>query len=593
MRNRKNSAAGPTEFDNGKNHKYRRRLLAASSAVLLAAVILTAAGGGFSGSLRNTVRGNDPLLRALIEREETAYTEEYEKGGLLDDKSLYALNRVGKVKVFLLEVHDKDGYDLTDFEKPEVSADLKLPATFKEGNSAGGPFFGGFGASAVAENATLEIKGSPKENRKYHNFKIRLKASAGRYNGQSIINLDKEYGNSCRIEEKFAFDLFAGLDEMMSLRTEFAQLYIKNTASPDPEYESYGLYILKEQPDENYFLNRSLDESGNLYRARSFDFTPGAGLLDVDDANYNKKQFEELLDIKQGESHTALLSMTADVNDMARDIDSIVEEHFNRENLLTYLAMNVILGNEESAAEGYLLYKPTTSAVWYILPEDMGGTMQAAMEPQRYQVMNSGLSQFSGNLLYERFLQKPGNVEALADRIEELMERIDPDAVRELTDQYIPVLADHLTVNPDRGMLKSSPDDIIRGVQNYYRVMLSNAEYFIENLDRPEPVTLLRALSNDKEIVLHWQEQRALLAEPVTYEIQAAADSGFKEIIFEAAGAAETSIAVPKRLFAEGQSRAYFRVNAVSENGRTAGSTNILKQEDGRQIYGAAEFTIA
>lgn len=573
-----------------KLNKYRRLILAGASALLLIIVASAAVQGGFSGSLRNAVRGNDPILKVLIDREKRA-DEQYISTELTDDKSLYNLQRTGDVKIFLLEVSEKNGSDITDFESPEAAEGLKLPVLFQEGNSAGRPLFGGFGASAVADNATVEVKGTAKTNRKYHNFKLRLKDSAGRYNGQSILNLNKAYGNPCRIEEKFAFDLFALPEEMMSLRTEFVLLYVKNAASPDPEYESYGLYILTEQPDENYFLNRSLDAEGNLYKARNFDFTISEALTDVDDEGYSKNSFEELLDIKQGQSHTALLSMTADVNNMEKDIDSVVAEHFNRDNLLTYLGMNVLLGNEEEASSGYLLYKPAASAVWYILPEDMGETMKAAADPEHYQVMNSGVSQFCGNLLYERFLQKPANREALTDRINELTERIGPDRVRELTDGYIPVLADFLTVNPDKGMLKASPDDIIRTVQNYYSVMLENRKNFLENIDRPEPVILLRAVSDEKNIQLRWQKPRAILGEPPTYKVQVAADPDFKDILFEAAGLETESCTVPKSI--SGQLRAYFRVEALSANSETAGSANIFTDKDGRVFYGAAEITLA
>lgn len=566
-----------------RRHGYKKiqtMLLVSAAASLLLIVIL--AGDGFTKNVRNTIRGNDPLLQAMITKEDTGPV--WDNSIPEDDKSLYALNNAGTVKILMLEVHSKSDMTLNDFEKTDTAENLSLPVIFKE------PAFGGFGSSAVDVNGTVEIKGSAKENRKYHNFKLRLRDSAGRYNGQSILNLKKAYGKPCRVEEKFAFDLFAGLDHMMSLRTQFAELYVKNAASPDPEYESYGLYTLVEQPDENYFLNRSLDASANLYKARSFDFVENDALVDVNHKDYSKKDFEKLLDIRQGESHTSLLNMLEDVNDMSLDIDTVIQTHFNRENLLTYLAMNVILGNEDMSKSGYLLYKPVTSRVWYIFPENMSETMTSALDSDRYKIMNTGISQFSGNLLYERFLEKPENLKALTLKISQLMERIGPGTVKALTDQYIPVLKDYLTVNPDRGMLKNKPDKVIAGVLNYYATMEKNAAAFTENLRNPEHVVLLRPSKKDGRITLRWKPRSSLLSPAVTYTVEVASDPEFHNILLTRSRISETKYLLPEDIH-PGRT-AYFRVTAVSSDGKTAGSTSMLSKEDGSIIYGAAAVTL-
>ncbi len=467
------------------NREQYQRLLVTAALVL---VIILSAGAVFAYGLPSKAKAirilgaTDPLLAYLLPGVSEAREQATADYVLSDDKTLYALAEADQVTVLMLEVYEKKEADLTTLEDPEKAKDLQLPVIMREGNADGSAKWAGFGNGAAAPNATVEIKGTPKENRKYHNLKVRLKNSAGRYEGQTIINLKKSYGKPCKVEEKFAFDLFASLPEMMSLRTEFVHLYIKNTAAPSPHYESYGLYTLVEQPDENYFLNRSLDDSGSLYQAEDFTFGWDQRLMDVTDPGYQKKEFEKVLDIKQGDSHKELLEMLAAVNDESRDIDEVVGEFFNRENLFTWLAMNVILGNEQCSADGYLLYKPSGSEVWFFIPANMSETMLAAGHPERYTLMETAGADFTGNLLYERLLAKPENKKELQTKVAGLMEFFESGTVKQLTDRYIMVLQEYLPVNPDKGVLVESPEAIIGFVEDYLETMRLNVrEYTNKN----------------------------------------------------------------------------------------------------------------
>jgi len=428
-----------------------------------------------------TLRRSDPILQYYLgvnqADDSTEATSDYV---LKDDKSLYNLNDITEVTVLLLEVHTAEEYSLSDLESPDIAENLKLPVVIREGTAQGTVKWEGFGYDAMAPNATIEVKGVPKENRKYHNFKIRLKNVAGRYEGQTIINLKKGYGKPCRAEEKFAFDLFASLPNMMSLRTEFVHVYVKNADAPSPYYESYGIYTLVEQPDENYFLNRSLDTSANMYQAENFSFRKEDVLLDISDPDYNKKAFETVLDIKQGTSHTDLLAAIDAVNNRNKDIDEVIEEHFNRDNVFTWMAMNVILGNQDVATKGYLLYKPLMSSVWFFLPANMSETMWAVSQESLMEEGIDGCVVFEGNLLYERILKSPENRQELIDRVDELMQYFSEGTVENLTNQYIVVLSQYLAVNPDKGILKDTPDQVIANISRYYEIMQYNVSVFEE-----------------------------------------------------------------------------------------------------------------
>lgn len=503
---------------------------------------------------------------------------------LQDDKSLYDLSRLGRVLTLYLEVgQNAKGHSLASLETPETARSARLPAILREGSAADPFAFDAFGYNAFSTNATLEVLGEPAQNRKYHSFKLRLKDSAGQYEGQSILNLKKGYGKPCRVEEKFACDLFSTLPSMLSLRTRFVHLYIKDLSSATPAYDNYGLYTLVEQPDENYFLNRSLDTAGSLYKAEAFDFSLAAALLEVSDPAYDKVAFEQILDIKQGDSHEGLLAMLGAVNDPALDIDAVVEAYFDKENLLTWLAMNGILGNGDCVTQGYLLYKPLLSQKWYFIPGNMSGAMPAGGDDNVAAVMQSGLSMFYGNLLYERFLSKEANARALEAKIDELMRRFTPGYIAGITRQYRPVLQAFLFVNPDQGTLKRGGAHILQRVAQYHACLEANVRAFKQNRAAPRKVELLEPLRQEGGFLLSWTPSRQLGGGTLAYTLEVAADPGFTAMLHtqELAGTQALVTGLPAGWF-------YYRVWATDEKGGRAGCVNISKSADDSLLYGAA-----
>jgi len=566
-----------------------RALLAVCCALALAGTmgVMAVRSPTGSGDFLRELRSKDPLLQAILSGAgESPAVQPLSDYKLEDRKSLYNLENAGNVVTLMVEVYGKRGDSLASFETPETARTLKLPAIVREGTEQGTTAWNGFGSNAVAANATLEVKGEPKINRKYHNFKIRLESGAGQFDGQTVLNLKKAYGKPCRIEEKFAFDLFAMLPEMMSLRTRFVHLYIMDKESPNPGYIDYGLYTMVEQPDKYYFTNRSLDDSGSMYQAENFDFSLSAELVDVSSPTYSKSAFEEILDIKQGDNHKDLLEMLAAVGDESRDIDEVIDAYFDRDNVLTWMAMNVVLANSDCVITGYLLYKPTLSQKWFILPGNMSEAMPAAGDPNRIKVCHTGCSMFYGNVLYERILQKPENVAELQARVAELMDYFDDSAVRALTDQYIVTLADYLVRNPDRGMLRSSPEAVIAAVGRYRESMLHNVAAFEDTLLSPRKVELLDAERDGSGgVTFRWTPSAQPGGAPPAYTLEISAQPDFSIVAasFETEATEATIQGLP-------QGYLYWRVTAADADGRIAGCVNTAELPDETILYGEAAF---
>lgn len=65
----------------------------------------------------------------------------------------------------------------------------------------------------------------------------------------------------------------AGIDEMMSLRTTFVHLYVKDTtAGGSGQFVDYGLYTQVEQLNKTALKTHGLDKNGHLYKINLFEF---------------------------------------------------------------------------------------------------------------------------------------------------------------------------------------------------------------------------------------------------------------------------------------------------------------------------------
>ena len=118
-----------------------------------------------------------------------------------------------------------------------------------------GPVPGELGYGQVSPNCTVQIRGQTSSSLSQKNYKISVKDNKGDWNGQTTIALNKHQSDGLRFRNKMAYDLMAGIDEMMGLRTTFVHLYVKDTTEGGTgEFIDYGpvsythLAVYKRQP---------------------------------------------------------------------------------------------------------------------------------------------------------------------------------------------------------------------------------------------------------------------------------------------------------------------------------------------------------
>ena len=70
-----------------------------------------------------------------------------------------------------------------------------------------------------------------------------------------------------RFRNKLSYDLLKGIPQLMSLRTQFVHLYVRDlTEGNSAEFQDYGLYTQVEQLNKTGMENHGMDSKGQLYK---------------------------------------------------------------------------------------------------------------------------------------------------------------------------------------------------------------------------------------------------------------------------------------------------------------------------------------
>ncbi len=270
------------------------------------------------------------------------------------------------------EINSYSVYDYEDMgvERYQVAGLLQV-------GDENGPTEGEVGYGERVPNATVQIRGQTSSQNAQKNYKIELKKNKGTWRGQRTINLNKHMTEGMRFRNKLAYDLIRGIPQMVGLRTQFVHLYVKdNTEESDGKFEDYGIYTQVEQLNKTALKSHGLDSNGQLYKINSFEFYRYEDIIKKeDDAGYDKTAFEKMLEIKGDSDHTKLIDMLTDLNDYSIGIEDVLKEHFDEENIVYWMAFQILMGNVDTQNRNVYLYSPLNSDIWYFIAWDNDGCL--------------------------------------------------------------------------------------------------------------------------------------------------------------------------------------------------------------------------
>lgn len=516
---------------------------------------------------------------------------------LVEDKRLYERDVDGSLKTLYITVlPDKDRDSSFDWyalnRQTDKALGKGLDAIVQEGMSDGkGPQSGMFGYSTTQANATIAVRGNSAWSRVQKSYKVDLSADAGLYMDQRTLNLNKHIDDLSRLRNKLSFDLMETIPNMTSLRTQFVQVYVKDLSNgqKDAEYVDYGLYTHVEQPNKKFLKAHLLDPNGFMYKVKFFEFFRYPDQIkSTNDPTYSVERFEEIFEIKGREEHEKLIEMLEAVNDYSIPIEETIDKYFDLDNFLTWTAMNILMDNMDTDANNFFLYSPLNINKWYFLPWDYDGGWELQRELNFIRPYQSGISNYWGVILHNRYFRNIEHVDLLKQKIEELSEYINADTVRAQLNKYRDIVEPFLYRMPDVQYLPDSNAKFEEELERLVRTPERAIERFLEDLEKPKPFYMNDVVQDGKTLHFDWGVAFDLQDDKLTYDVTIARDKYMTDIVYEKKGMKEIKFSIPaleKGIY-------FWKVIVTDEHGNKQDSFEIYIDSEEDLFYGIKPFEV-
>ena len=440
-------------------------------------------------------------------------------------------------------------------------------------------------------NATIELRGQSSRSFQQKSYKIKIIEKDLNWYGYKNLNFNKHFEDDTRVKNKLSYDFFEKLDDFISLDTRFVNLYIMDIGNGEITYSNYGLFTFIEQPNKSFLKRHKLDANGNLYKAEFFEFRRYPdNLKTIDDITYDNYKFEEILESKGNNDHYKLLDMLDTLNDYSVDIDYIIDKYFDEDNLLTWLAVNILTENIDSNSRNYIIYSPLNSLKWYFIPWDYDKAWDHNYDKNlelNYEKWSVGISNYWGVIIFNRYFKAEGKVELLGKKIEEVSKLFNKSNATNLLNGYFSIVSERIFKEPDILEIDQTKEEYIN---EYYgladRFDKAKKRYY-ETLDNPMPFFLHEAIKRNNKYNFKWDYSYDLQGDNVTYKFYLSSDENFSNIIFEYDNLINTQCMVDDLPPGE----YYWNVISVDENGNTQIPFDILIK-NGYYYFGVKNFVV-
>ena len=499
--------------------------------------------------------------------------------GIFDNKELYNLEEELKVNQFYITILDNQKGNKTFEEINKANnlygeTDEKLDIFFETSEDKS---ILNNGLYIKEANGILEVRGKDSQKAVQKSYKINLSDKKGTWNGQSVININKNPFDSVRIRNKLAYDLIAKLDDITSFRTEFVRVFIRDLSSEDKdssEFVDYGFFTHIEQPNKIYLKNHGLDPNGQLYKAENFNFSRYSDvIMQSDNPNYSKKVFEEILEINGDKNHTDLIAMLDAVNNEDIDINETIGKYFDMDNYLTWLAVNILFDNYQSSSENLFLYSPLNSQKFYFIPWDFDEAFGNLKERPKWKI---GASLYWDNVIHRRFLSKDENIKLLTEKVEEISNILNKEEIRQVLNKYYDIVMANVTKLPDFKYLNVELSKLREEYNGLSNIIEENKSYYYKSLKDPMPFKIIETTITGDSVNIKWTTSYSLEGRDITYDVYISKDINFNTVEHKVEGIKNNSIKIDN--IASGDH--YLKVIAKDSYGNTQISYSIYKEND-------------
>ena len=406
--------------------------------------------------------------------------------------------------------------------------------------------------------ATMRQRGGYTRFNPMKSFRIKLEKDSGGkkvyWQGERKIQLLKSFDDITRVKHKLSYDLFAEIDHLPSMRSQFVHLNVEDKASfnfaRNPSYSplanyktsDMGLYLQVEYFGKEYLARRNWRQDSNIYKADHFSFewdsTSQADLsVDSKGKPRNKKSFEKYLDIKNGKDHRELIKFMQAIHNDANDFNTdVLGKYLDRDNYITWLAVNILTANTDTVAHNYYLYNPGGTTKFYFVPWDydfayngpdivygMNGRIKIPDKPPYWYTHALRWD----NPLHKRFLESPANLAALKQKVTALKQSVFTQAnIKAKLASYESAIAYYVTNDVDDVWdiyYQSSESARVAAYHNELNALADNVEKnyrnFLKYFNSPMMFYMDAATVTNGEFNISWDDAVSLQGASVTYDL--------------------------------------------------------------------------
>ncbi len=388
-----------------------------------------------------------------------------------------------------------------------------------------GPVEGELGYGKYVPNAVVTIRGQSSSLGRQKSYKIELQDGKGEWNGQQVINLNKHVFDGVRFRNKMMYDLLEEMPGLIALKTQFVHLYVKDeTAGGSGEFVDYGLYTQVEQPNKSFLKRHGFDSNGHLYKINEFEFHRYEDVIKLrSDATYDEKAFEQLIEIKGSNDHSKLIAMLEDINDDTVSTKEIMYKWFEEDNLLSWLAFQIVTGNKDTISRNTLIYSPLNHNTWYFISWDCDGavsdTENEIREAQWLGSWQTGVSNYWGNMLFRRVLKDDDLRAKLDEKINTYMAILTEKFVAERVKAYANVVKPYVYGPADSVNATLTVDQYDYVCEMIPQEIQNNYDAYLKSLEVPMPFFIGVPEITDAGLKMGWDNSYDFEKEMITYTI--------------------------------------------------------------------------
>ena len=349
--------------------------------------------------------------------------------------------------------------------------------------------------------------------------------------------------------------------------------------------------IQVEQINKTYLKMHGLDKNGQLYKVNFFEFQRYEDIIRLSsDAGYDADSFEEYLEIKGDNDHSKLIEMLDDVNDTSKPIEETFAKWFDEENVLSWLAFHILVGNKDTQSRNVFLYSPLNVDKWYFISWDNDGsfaTLESTFTGSRSGLeWENGISNYWGNTLFRRIFKSQELRAKLDERILLYRNLLTEDKLTQLAQKYNKLIEPYLWRLPDVLYMRLTYEERQQVLEEFPKEIEINYQKYLESYEKPQPFYIGVPQENADGLHLEWDISYDFQGEDITYTVQLSDTYTFTTVLYEESNLHSPMITMPVQLE---PGKYYIRVKATNESGREQYAFDTYMAEEGKQ-YGIKCF---